>query len=210
MHSEQQTPPGLPRVDLDQARRFLDLLDPRGVFTFQTFADREELKRTFKGQDGKTRPYDPLAKVFRGTLDQHADALIALNRQGAGVFVMVNEGNAVVHEGRKTCRTNGNVVRIRANWVDLDGAPIEPVLAAPRPPEIVVESSPGKWHGYWRTECGLEEFAPVQLALAGHFGGDPSVVDLARVMRLPGFFHNKNAEPVMTRLVRPELDGPRE
>ncbi len=190
-------------VHLDQARRFLDLLDRRGVFTLQTFADREELKRTFTGHDGKPRLFDPLAKVFHGKLDQHAPALIALNKQGAGVFVMINEGDGVVHEGRKTCRTNDNVVRVRANWVDLDGTPIDPVLAAPHSPDIVVASSPGKWHAYWRTECPLEQFEAVQLALGSHFGGDQSVIDLARVMRLPGFFHNKSTEPVLTRLVRP-------
>jgi hypothetical protein len=31
------------------------------------------------------------------------------------------------------------------------------------------------------------------------FGGDPKVSDLARVMRVPGFFH-QNGEPFMTRL----------
>lgn len=190
--------------DLTHAKRFLELLEPEGRFTFQTFADRENLKRQFEGRDGRQRTFDPLARVFHGTLEEHADELISLNEQGAGVFVMVNEGDGVVHEGRRTCRTNGNVIRVRANFVDLDGAPLEPVLSCPRPPDIVVESSRGKWHAYWLTECKREDFGPAQAALAEKFGGDKSVVDLARVMRLPGFFHNKSGEPVMTRLLRPE------
>lgn len=207
MQDDQHATPGPPGVDLNQSRRFLDLLDPRGVFTFQTFADREQLRRTFTGHDGKPRQFDPLAKVFHGTLDQYAPALIELNKQGAGVFAMINEGDGVVQKGRKTCRTNGNVIRIRANWIDLDGAPIDPVLAAPLRPDIVVESSPSKWHAYWRTDCPVEQFEAVQLALAAHFGGDPSVADLARVMRLPGFYHNKTTKPAMTRLLRPEPEA---
>ena len=189
--------------DQSQAKRFLDTLDPEGIFTFQTFADRDELNQQSVSRDGKGRTFDPLAKVFHGTLQEHAGALISLNEQGAGVFVMINEGDGVVHEGRRTCRTNGNVIRVRANFVDLDGAPLEPVLNCPHPPTIVVESSPARWHAYWLTDCELEGFGRAQTALADKFGGDKSVTDLARVMRLPGFIHNKSAEPVMTRLLRP-------
>ncbi|CAG0980980.1 hypothetical protein BURK1_01743 [Burkholderiales bacterium] len=199
--------PAFPAPDLAQARHFLNVLDPGGIFAFQTFSDREELKRAASDDQGRVHMVDPLARVFQGPLEKHATVLAELNWQGAGVFVMINEGDGIVQKGRKTCRTNGNVIRVRANWVDLDAAPIEPVLAAPIAPLIVVESSPGKWHAYWPTACPLDQFESVQLALATHFGGDPSVVDLARVMRLPGFFHNKNTTPVMTRLVRPGTEG---
>jgi hypothetical protein len=175
------------RPDLEEAERFLELLDPSGLFTFQTFDDNAERK------DHR------LARVVHGTFAQHAGALTALNQRGAGVFVMVNEGNGVPKAG-KTCRSNANVVRVRRAFVDLDGAPLEPVLAAFTSPHVVVESSPGKWHAYYLIEnCSLQEFGPVQRALAARFGGDPSVCDLARVMRLPGFWHQK-AEPFMTRL----------
>jgi len=181
--------------DLDQARRFLELLDPRGVFTFQTFSDRKEDK---KGS------FDPNARVFHGTLDEHGPRLVELNQQGVGVFVMVNEGDGVVHDGFKTCRTKANVIAVRALFVDLDGAPLEPVLEA-LPPDIVVESSPGKWHGYWLDDgAPLEDFERRQKQLAAKFNGDPSVHDLPRVMRVPGFFHFKG-EPFMSQLVRPEV-----
>ncbi|MBK7079424.1 MAG: hypothetical protein IPH55_01405 [Betaproteobacteria bacterium] len=119
------------------------------------------------------------------------------------MFVMVNEGDGVVHEGSKTCRTAANVKQVRALFVDLDGAPLQPVAAAAVPPDIVVNSSPGKYHGYWLgVSCPLDAFTPAQLALAEKFGGDPSVNDLPRVMRLPGFFHQKG-EPFMTRIIKP-------
>jgi hypothetical protein len=175
--------------DLFQAHQYLDGLHPNCASTFQTFGD--------KAKDLE------LNRVFHGTLDEHADALFRLNRAGAGIFVMVNEGDGFVHDGRRTCRTNQNVVLIRSVFCDLDGAPLEPILKAALAPHIIVESSPGKWHAYWLTsDTTLNEFKGVQQALAAKYNGDPSVCDLARVMRLPGFYHQKG-EPFMTRLVKP-------
>jgi putative DNA primase/helicase len=69
-------------------------------------------------------------------------------------------------------------------------------------PHIVIESSPGKWHAYWLvSDSPLEQFKPLQQALAQRFNGDKAVCDLPRVMRLPGFLHQKG-EPVLTRIHR--------
>lgn len=176
--------------DLIEARRFLDLLDPVGTFTFQTFADK-------KSSSGGGR----LNCVLHGSFDDHTEHLADLNRQGAGIFVMVNEGNGVVHPGNKTCRTAKNIIRVRCAFVDLDGSPLEPVLKAPLQPSIVVESSLNRWHAYWQIkDCPLEQFKLLQIALAEKYDGDLAVNDLCRVMRLPGFFHKKN-DPFMTRIV---------
>ncbi len=194
--------------DLVVSRRFLDLLDPLGVFTFQTFSDREELKRTFIGHDGKRRQYDPFAKVFHGTLDEHAAKLVDLNQHGVGAFVMVNEGDGVVHKGTKTCRLTANVTRVRAVFVDLDGSPIAPVLTGAVQPDWAVQSSLGRWHAYWKvTNCPLGEFTAAQIALATKFNGDASIQDLPRVMRIPGFLHQKGT-PFVSQLYLPD-DYPR-
>lgn len=176
--------------NLNMTRLFLHALDPEGTFTFQTFGDR-----------GK----DPgLNRVLHGSFEQHADELVRLNNLGAGVFVMVNKGDGIVHPDAKTCRTKANVVAVRALFVDLDGSPIEPVLKMPLLPDIVVESSPGRWHAYWLTEgCPLDEFKERQVLLAEMFDGDPKVCDLPRVMRLPGFLHQKG-EPFLSVLMTPE------
>lgn len=175
----------------EAARAFLDCLDPRGIFTFQTI------------DDDKQRKSHALNRVLHGTLDQHLGALTRLQQQGAGVFIMVNEGDGVVHAGSKTCRTAQNVIAVRALFVDLDGAPLEPVLAAHHP-DILVESSPKRWHGYWVTsDCPLAEFTLRQKQIAQKFAGDASIHDLPRVMRLPGFWHQK-AKPFMTRMTRPK------
>ena len=97
--------------NIDAAATFLELLDPDAdSFTFQTFDDNEQLKRGH------------LAKVLHGSLDDQVQRLVALQRGGAGVFVTINATNGA---GRKKT----NIVRARAVFVDLDGAPLQPVLA---------------------------------------------------------------------------------
>ncbi|MDR3453018.1 MAG: DNA-primase RepB domain-containing protein [Rhodoferax sp.] len=178
---------GYHNPNLAAAKAFLDRLDRNGIFTFQTF------------DDNKQRKNPRLARVFHGTLDQHHAALTRFQQQGAGIFVMVNQGDGIVHPGNKTCRTSKNVVAVRSVFVDLDGSPLDPVLAALHP-DIVVESSPGRWHGYWLTDdCPLSDFTKRQLQIARKFDGDAAVADLPRVMRVPGFFHQK-AGPFMTHI----------
>jgi hypothetical protein len=173
------------------AKAFIKMLAPEGIVTFQTF------------DDDKVRKNLGLARVFHGTLDQYLDALTNLQQQGAGVFMMVNEGDGVIHTGNKTCRCASNVVRIRSLFADLDGAPLEPLLQCLQP-DIIVESSPGKWHCYYTiTDCPLDQFTQRQKQIALKFGSDLSVHDLPRVMRMPGFYHQKDT-PFMTRIIFPE------
>jgi hypothetical protein len=180
--------------DRTEAERFLKALDPSTErFTFQTFDDDPE-RRERRRETGEK---DPLAKIKHGTLAQHWRALVKLNDQGAGIFITVNVTN---FEGR----TAENIVGIRAQFCDLDGAPLEPVLADDIPrPHIITETSPRRWHAYWRVENGLPlgSFTPLQEAIAARFNGDAVIIDLPRVMRLPGFIHRK-AEPFLSRVVQ--------
>lgn len=170
------------QIDSAMSARFLSALTRDTEFSFRTLPDG-------KGRRGR------LIRELHGTFPKVARQLEGLNRQGAGVFVMVNRGD---HGGLKAT----NVISVRALWVDLDGAPVEPVLACQLPPRIVVESSPGRWHCYWPVaDLPLGQFSSAQKALAAAFGGDPSVSNVNRVMRLPGFLHCK-AEPRLSRLER--------
>ena len=171
-------------IDTAMAARFLTALTGDSVHTFQTFAET--------GGAGRS-----LNRIMHGTFAQRAEALASLNDRGAGVFVMVNRGDGY---GRKS----DNVTDARALFVDLDGAPVEPVLECQLPPRIVVESSPGRWHCYWPVaDLPLDRFTDAQKALAARFNADPKVHDRARVMRLPGFLHRKG-EAFASRLVTAE------
>ncbi len=87
------------------AEDFLTLLDDSAEsFTFQTFDDTPA-----------KRPW--LARIMHGTIGQLAPALARLNDDGAGIFVMVNEGDG---QGRKA----ENVTRVRAVFADFDGTPL--------------------------------------------------------------------------------------
>lgn len=161
---------------------FLSALAPDGELTFQTFDDAKQGRKE-------------LSRILHGTYRAKAQSLAELNQRGAGCFVMVNRGDM---KGRNIA----NVKSVRALFLDLDGAPLEPVLEAPIRPPIVCESSSGKFHAYWPIEgIPLSDFKRAQKAIAANYGGDAKVCDLPRVMRLPGFLHLK-AEPFRSRLIQ--------
>jgi hypothetical protein len=163
-------------------RRFFENVAPGEQVTFQTFGEGSQKAPTLRA-------------IRHGYPHEVFGALGALNARGAGVFWMANQG-----DGRG--RTKKNVVAVRHAFLDLDGAPLEPVLESASPPEIVVETSPDRFHCYWLwIDCPLESFGPMQLLLAKRFNGDESVSDLPRVLRVPGFVHRKGT-PFTTRIVR--------
>ena len=166
--------------DLRVAEHFLTRLDDSAEsFTFQTFDDAPA-----------QRP--GLARVLHGTIEKLGPVLTSLNDTGAGVFVMVNVGD---ERGRKT----ENVTGVRAVFADFDGTPLPQVW--PLEPNIVVESSTGRFHAYWSARnVELGEFKRLQEAIAARFGSDPTVCDLPRVMRVPGFIHRKGV-PFRSRIV---------
>ena len=202
------------------AEEFLKALDPStNRFTFQTFDDNKERKRQraetnkLRKKEGKKPLPDPFAKIRHGTLAEHWNELVTLNAQGAGVYVTVNETD---FKGR----TEKNIVRVRAQFVDLDGAPFAPIndlKQTPTQPHIIVESSPKRFHAYWLIKPLVvehdkkeadgkitkakevdgkitpDQFSAVQKAIAARYSGDSAVHDLPRVMRLPGFIHRKGA-----------------
>ena len=75
-------------------------------------------------------------------------------------------------------------------------------MACELEPHVIVETSPGKFHAYWLVDgLPLDQFEAVQRWIATMFGGD-HVTDLCRVMRLPGFMHQKDPrQPFMVRIV---------
>lgn len=174
--------------DLSLAGAFLEALagSPNAPMTWQTFSDAKDPKAD----------KDPLAGWLHGTLDRHAAELRRRNEQGAGIFLMANEGDG---RGRKAA----NVVRVRAVFVDQDKPPLRPFAV---PPSFIVHTSPGRYQAFWRVAgaVALKDFTPMQERLAAFYGGDLAVKDLPHVVRVPGFFHRKR-EPVLVGLetVRP-------
>lgn len=102
----------------ETSQRLLNVLAGDGAVTFQVFCDR-------KDQEGT----GPQPTWFHGTLVEKRELLERLNAEGAGVFVMVNEGDG---KGRSA----PNVTRVRAVFIDTDGVPFPSNL--PLKPHLVV------------------------------------------------------------------------
>lgn len=147
---------------------------------------------------------------FQATFEQAQPRLLNSN-DTSGVYFTLNTINGK--------RRSENVVAVNTLFLDLDGAPLDPVYEAARagapPPHAIIESSPDRFHCYWLVEdCSLEQFTPLQKALAQRFDGDPSVCDLPRLSRLPGFKHVKKqkggalSEPFMSRVIHAQQDTP--
>lgn len=154
-------------------RAFLLMLDRKAdtkTFSFRTFDDK-------KGSNRKE-----LLGNLSETLDNCEQTLRRRNAKEAGVFVVVNDGG----------HTDKEITKVRSVFADLDGAPLQPIVDA-LAPHAVICSSPGKWHVYWLVDAGfpLDRFTSIQKAIAKKFGTDGAVCNLSRVMRLPGFAHNK-------------------
>ena len=169
------------KPNLADAQAFLTALDEESEsFLFQTFDDTNAKDKR-------------LTRQFFGSLKEHADVLTDLNARGAGIFVTVNENAGKGHK-------KSDIERIRALYVDLDGSPLEPVLASLPRPQIVVQTSPQRFHTYWRVvDCTLDEAEPALRQLIARYGGDTACCDRSRVLRLPGFYHRK-AEPFLVHV----------
>ncbi|KFD26150.1 PriCT-2 domain-containing protein [Sphingobium yanoikuyae] len=164
-----------PRQVSAQAVSFLNAIGRTGPLAFRAIIDAKDHK------GGGAQPVN-------GTFDQAMQQLRRLNNTGHGIFLTVNEtdGQGV---------SAANIVAATCFFVDFDGTPLEHVERLGLTPHVAVDTSPGKRHFYWRVNgIKLPEFTAVQKRLIALFGSDKSVHDLPRVMRLPGFLHQKNPD----------------
>ena len=172
--------------DFNLAENFLTLLDEEAkTFQFQVFYDHKD--------GGAIKPQGSLKNCFQ--------KLTQLNRQRRGIFITINETDG---KGRK----KENIVRIRAVFADDDNKRTGYREDWPLKPHIIVNSSEGKYHYYLLVDgLSLDEFEPIQMTIALNHGTDPQVKDLPRVLRLPGFYHQKG-DPFLTRVVSASAEKP--
>jgi AAA domain/Primase C terminal 1 (PriCT-1)/RepB DNA-primase from phage plasmid len=188
-------------------KNFLRYLDPvTNDFTFQTFTDSEERRKAFTIDPRTNKRFDPLARTLHGTLTQYWATLADLSRQGAGVFVTINR--TILHKPRIA----ENITEIRAYFVDFDEThPNVIKINLQRfglTPHVINQTSEGRWHFYWFVDGGsLAEFGPTQEKLSELLGSDASVKDLPRVMRLPGFIHQKDNDKISVTKIVHTHDG---
>lgn len=180
-----------------EAKRFLDLLSASdNHWHFQTFSDNKSAK-------GGSTPQGPFNEMM-------ADQLAVFNKHGDGIFVAINQH--IPHKPRQKKFTS-IINAVFADFDDPDTALGSVQKMSERlVPTIVVESSPEKYHAYYVlnkpnvvTPVGFPKW---QRKLANEFGADKSITDTSRVMRLPGYLHQKK-DPFMVRIVGELSSGQR-
>ena len=160
----------------------LELLGPNAPVTIRLVWQKAE----------KFKPAGfPNTHTFHNPSDTDWWTISFLNIQGYSVFFFVNELDGAGGT------SDSNVVRIRANFVDLDNistarAMAEAMISDLRP-SLIVQSSPEKFHLYLHTSPHADGagFRLTQQKLAARYDGDRSICNPARIMRLPGFLHQK-------------------
>lgn len=124
------------------------------------------------------------------TFENAAPRLHHAQKDRRGVFFVVNELDQSKDPDRK--RTKKMFVRARAVWVEDDNPRELPREDWPIKPNIVVNSSPGKFHYYWLTSTTNEkEWNNVMKRMVQDWGCDNQGKDIVRVLRVPGFYHHK-------------------
>ncbi|MBU7586755.1 MAG: virulence-associated E [Nostoc sp. TH1S01] len=160
-----------------QAKAYISLISGRedAEVTFQTFGDSSRDEN--------------LTRCWHDTLENSWNRLQRLNEQGAGVFVTVNETDGSGN------REAVNITKVRALFVDCDESIPESWHLQP---SLIVSTSANKCHAFWLlaepVEANAELFRGWQERLIDHYGSDKVVKDLPRVMRLPGFLHQKDKD----------------
>lgn len=144
------------------------------------------------------------AHNYRGSIDEIWPTLVDYNSRGYGVFCTINALDGV---GRDL----HNVSYVRAHFVDLDD-PLNSQdgydRAAAAGACFAVQTSPGKFHLYWKMEpyAGNDFFTLIQKKLCQLYNGDRSIIDATRVMRVPGFLHQKNEPFLVTGWELPSVN----
>jgi len=162
-------------IDLDAAQRFLSILDPMA-------GPHDWHYRAIHNITGVAHKVDSLQGLIAKNIDNHS------------AYVVPNEGGDKAKD----------ITRIRAVYVDFDKVDdhldrLEQLF--PLEPSVIVETSEGKHHAYWCVEgMPLEEFTRAQKKLIALLDSDPVVHDPSRVMRLPGFIHNKHGVPFLSNI----------
>lgn len=173
------------------AQQIIDtMFKPDEMVCLRVFEDKKQ--GIFKGQK---------LDVQAGKFQSVVEVLKNHNAQNRGIFFTVNYGG----------QEDSEIKRINAQYVEMDDKSFDEQMklieAFPLQPSLIIRTRKSL-HTYWLMDGNAEvkAFRSVQRGLIKHFGGDPSIVNESRVMRLPGFYHCKK-EPILVECVsfHPEL-----
>lgn len=152
-----------------------------------------------------------IAKVYN--FDEREKALqdaISYNDKGYDIYFMVNEGDGIIHEGKKLPRCQASVKYLSSCFIDTDSCPMKNVTfylkVTGLTPHFIIESSPDRFHVYFNFEkqeksvASLLQWRAIQNILARlgdvkiknpskTLGTDSTMHDYSKLLRVPGFLH---------------------
>ena len=183
----------------DEAKKFKQFFHQNEPTVFMLVAP----SKAKNGKAGST-PTEVLTGLFKKCWTD----IQRLNQEGYNAYMTINTmaGNV---------RKNDNTVRVNALFIDYDKGDwsaddLDQFLTKfGVKPHMVVETSPGNYHVYWRVKgVQRQQFKPTQQQLAHQFNADTHVCDLARVMRMPGTVNHNHGDPFLARIVYIDVSPP--
>lgn len=151
----------------------------------QTFDDREYTER----KDSRLTRLGNPSNFTRAEMEE-------LNKRGAGIFFTPNQFDGT--RRKESCKG------INAWFMEMDAMTKEDqmqmIQMSPLPPSFIVETKKSL-HTYWLSEDGTpKNFEQIQRRLIYNFQSDPACKDCSRVMRVPGFMHNKQTPGFLVKV----------
>lgn len=159
-------PPPIP-VDLTVAAEFVQKIWGTDEGYFRLFHDSDKSKKPGN---------------ITGKYSQFKDYFKSMNDLGYGIFAVINSGG----------HSDKEIIKYNAVFIDIDGGGLPSKWH--QPPNIIFQRE-NNVHAYWLLPQPNDyheiKFRTVQKQLAQYYNSDPKVINPSRVMRLPGFKHNK-------------------
>jgi len=166
----------------------LNLKDIESFFKFlSTQKNPESEIFTYCLLDLQSKDVIPGWGVKFGIIDEIIHTITLKDNQNSGGFTLHTTLNSTKLTGRKTKDIEG----VRVLCVDFDRVlpkeSLKPLLLA-NAVQMVVESSPGKYHFYWKIDPSipLDLWRTYQLGLNHYFGGDTQMAAIGHTIRVPG------------------------
>lgn len=158
--------------------------DPNTVVCWQTFPDFDKSNKN-------------LICTWHASLNDALPTLVQLNQAGAGVFINVTLTDGVG-------RTRDNITGADVCFIDCDGTLSLNDFNPEIPCTFIVKRDDTHFHAYWRMKhISIKDWQYAQRVLAEFYGTDPKVNKPTQVMRVPGFWHQKNPKtPYLVELMR--------
>lgn len=121
--------------------------------------------------------------------------LQAMNCQGWNIYITPS----VMKAGVKNRTKDSFMPEQDVVFVDADNKQAMEKVRAKYPyPTLVVKTSIGHYHIYWKLDekISIEKQEDIMKFLARDIGADPAATDVSRVLRLPGFWHKSKDNTV--------------